>query len=112
LSPGTLVIMRWTTCAITVSCGALSACGGGTPADTAGAAKAAASPTTIATRLDVPWGVTFVSDRDALVAKRDSARILRASRSERRKREVMRIPWLARSAGEGELLGLTVLWVS
>jgi len=106
---GTLVTMRWTTCAIVLGCGALGACGGGgTPADTAGAAKAAATPATIATGLDVPWGVAFLPGRDALVAERDSGRILRVSRSGRRKREVMRIPGVARSAGEGGLLGLAI----
>lgn len=110
---GTLVVMRSTTCAIVLDCGALGACGGGgTPADTAGAVNAAATPATITTGLDVPWGVAFLPDRDALVAERRSGRILRVSHSGRRKREVMRIPGVARSAGERGLPGLTVLWVS
>jgi glucose/arabinose dehydrogenase len=100
--------MRWSTCAIIVVCAALSACGDRGPADTAGVAKAAASRTTIATDLAVPWGVAFLPDRDALVAERQSGRILRVSRSGRRKRVVMRIPGVAKAAGEGGLLGLAV----
>lgn len=105
--------MRWTTCATVLGCGALGACrGGGTPADTARAVNAAATPATIATGLDVPWGVAFLPDRDTLVAERDSGRILLVSHSGRRKREVMRIPGVTSSAGEGGPPGLKVLWVS
>lgn len=100
--------MRWSTCAIIVACAALSACGDRAPADTAGASKAAESLTTIATRLVVPWGMAFLPDRAALVAERHSGRILRISRFGRRKRAVMRIPGVARAAGEGGLLGLAV----
>jgi glucose/arabinose dehydrogenase len=100
--------MRWNTCAIVVGCAALSACGAGAPADTAGATKPAASLTTIATGLDVPWGVAFLPNRDALVAERYSGRIRRISRSGRRTLAVMRIPGVAKAAGEGGLLGLAV----
>jgi glucose/arabinose dehydrogenase len=99
--------MRWNTCAIIAGCAAVSACGDGSPADTAGATKPAAL-TTVATGLDVPWGVAFLPNRDALVAERHSGRIVRVSRSGRRKQAVMRIRGVAKAAGEGGLLGLAV----
>ena len=59
----------------------------------------------MATGLEVPWGIAFLPNGDALVAERDSGRILRIrGRSTRR---VMTVPGVA-AGGEGGLLGLAV----
>jgi glucose/arabinose dehydrogenase len=93
---------------------ALVACGAG---DRAGATTerraAAARVTTVATGLDVPWGIAFLPDGDALVGERDTGRILRIpGRAGRpragRPREVMRIPAAGGNGAEGGLLGLAV----
>jgi glucose/arabinose dehydrogenase len=94
--------------------GVLAACGGGgeggdTGGGGGGAGGSAGSMTTIATGLEVPWGVAFLPDRDALVAERPSGRILRIPLAGGSKREVMRIPGVAGGeGGEGGLLGLAV----
>jgi glucose/arabinose dehydrogenase len=87
---------------LTMTC-LLAACGGGGGSGSAGPTK------TIATDLDVPWGVAFLPDRDALVAERGTGRILRIPLAGGSKREVMRIPGVAgNEGGEGGLLGLAV----
>jgi glucose/arabinose dehydrogenase len=85
------------------------------PAPASGAVKArrkaAAAPriSTVATGLDVPWGLAFLPSGDALVSERDSGRILRIPSGGGKPRAVMRIPGVASSAGgEGGLLGLAV----
>jgi glucose/arabinose dehydrogenase len=73
--------------------------------------KAAATPriSTVATGLDVPWGLAFLPGGDALVSERDSGRILRIPSGGGKPRAVMRIPGVASSAGgEGGLLGVAV----
>jgi glucose/arabinose dehydrogenase len=81
----------------------LAACGGGDAAS-----SAAAGGRTIATGLDVPWGIAFLPGGDALVSERQTGRILRVSPDGRRKRVVMRIPGVDTNSGEGGLLGLAV----
>ncbi len=61
---------------------------------------------TIATGLSVPWGIAFLPDGDALVAERDTGRILRIGGG--RRRVAMRVPGVNTGAGEGGLLGLAV----
>ena len=65
------------------------------------------SARTIATELSVPWGVAFLPGGDALVSERTTGRILRVSRSGR-KRTVMQIPGVDTDAGEGGLLGIAL----
>lgn len=60
----------------------------------------------IATELAVPWGIAFLPGGDALVAERDSGRILRISPAGR-VRVVGTVPGVAHG-GEGGLLGLAV----
>jgi glucose/arabinose dehydrogenase len=90
---------------------ALAACGasdGERPTGEDGSAAQAAR-TTIATGLDTPWGIAFLPGGDALVAERDSGRILRLAPDGRRERTVMTIPGVAGGGGqEGGLLGLAV----
>jgi glucose/arabinose dehydrogenase len=82
----------------------LIACG-----DNAGeATDAATGQRTIATGLNVPWGIAFLPGGDALVSERQTGRILRVSADGRRKRVAMRVPGVDTNSGEGGLLGLAV----
>ncbi len=98
---------------------ALLACGGGggdgDDAGDGGARGAAtgaageARVSTVATGLEVPWGIAFLPGGDALVGERDSGRILRVPARGGRPRTVMRVPGVVGGAGgEGGLLGLAV----
>ncbi|MEV6595868.1 PQQ-dependent sugar dehydrogenase [Actinoplanes sp. NPDC051346] len=62
---------------------------------------------TVADDLDTPWGLAFLPDGGALVAERDTARILRIPAGGGPPREVYRVPGVS-AAGEGGLLGLAV----
>jgi glucose/arabinose dehydrogenase len=125
-----MAMRRWTGIAIAAAV-VLAACGGedagsmgnGPPAPTGstgsrtattappaggGAAQSVGSKT-IATGLDVPWGIAFLPNRDALVSERNSGRILRIPLNGGAKRVVMRIPGVDTSGtSEGGLLGLAV----
>jgi len=87
--------------------------GGGTPAepdDTATAGSSGPAPEvigTIATGLEVPWGVAFLPDGDAVVTERDSARVLTISADDHEVTEVGTIGDAA-PQGEGGLLGVAV----
>jgi glucose/arabinose dehydrogenase len=84
-------------------------------ASAAPAASAAASRSatrvparrTVATGLSVPWGIAFLPDGDALVAERETARILRIPSGGGKPKTVMRVPGVV-AADEGGLLGLAV----
>jgi glucose/arabinose dehydrogenase len=125
-----MAMPRWTGIAIAAAV-VLAACGGedagsmgnGPPAPTrstgsrtattapsaGGGAAQSVSTKTIATGLDVPWGIAFLPDRDALVSERNSGRILRIPLNGGAKRVVMRIPGVDTSGtSEGGLLGLAV----
>ena len=84
----------------------LAACGGSGAGE--GEVEATAARTTIATGLQVPWGIAFLPGGDALVAERTTGRIIRIKRGTHRKRVVMRVPGVDTDAGEGGLLGLAV----
>lgn len=62
---------------------------------------------TIARDLEVPWGVAFLPDGDALVTERDTARLLLLTGPDH---EVVEVATLAEAApeGEGGLLGVAV----
>jgi glucose/arabinose dehydrogenase len=64
------------------------------------------APETIATGIDVPWGLAFRPDGSALVAERNTGRILEIAPGGE-PREVYRVPGVE-SGGEGGLLGLAV----
>ncbi|MFG1610634.1 PQQ-dependent sugar dehydrogenase [Actinoplanes sp. NPDC049265] len=64
------------------------------------------NPQVVATGLTVPWGLDFLPDGSALVAERDSARILRL-RPGSAPVAVATVPGV-RPSGEGGLLGLAV----
>ncbi|MCW2953264.1 MAG: putative oxidoreductase, partial [Conexibacter sp.] len=81
---------------------------GGSAASSSTGATAASSVRTIATGLQVPWGIAFLPNGDALVSERTTGRILRIPKAGGRPRVVMRVPGVDVSAGEGGLLGLAV----
>jgi glucose/arabinose dehydrogenase len=62
----------------------------------------------LARDLQVPWGVAFLPDGDALVSERTTARILRIPAAGGQAREAMRLGGVDTGAGEGGLLGLAV----
>jgi glucose/arabinose dehydrogenase len=66
-----------------------------------------AAPETVATRILTPWGLAFLPDGSALVAERDTGKILQVRPGGGEPREVYRVPGVA-AAGEGGLLGLAV----
>jgi glucose/arabinose dehydrogenase len=85
---------------------ALAGCGGG---GDGGSGPAPDSVRTIASGLDVPWGIAFLPGGDALVSERDSGRIVRIPRDGGQAMEVMRVPGVVGElGGEGGLLGLAV----
>jgi glucose/arabinose dehydrogenase len=61
----------------------------------------------IARGLRVPWGIAFLPDGNALVAERESARILRVGPDGTKVEQVATVPGV-KPAGEGGLLGLAV----
>ena len=65
------------------------------------------SPQTVATGLEVPWGLAFLPDGSALVAERNRARILRIPTGGGDPQEVYRVAGVD-ATGEGGLLGLAV----
>ena len=69
---------------------------------------AVGTPRLIASGLNVPWGVAFLPDGDALVAERATGRIKRTPRGGGTPRTAMRIGGVATSFGEGGLLGIAV----
>jgi glucose/arabinose dehydrogenase len=72
------------------------------------APAAVGQPSVVATGLNVPWGVAFLPDGDALVSERATGRIKRISRSGGTPRTVHRLRGVATNYGEGGLLGIAV----
>jgi glucose/arabinose dehydrogenase len=120
--------MRWSTGIAIAGVAVLAACGGQNagsmartgpaartattaPPATGGAARRGRAGTdkTIATGLDVPWGIAFLPDRSALVSERNTGRILRIPLGGGAKRVVMGVPGVdTTGTAEGGLLGLAV----
>lgn len=78
------------------------------PAADTGAPAARGDVRTLATGLQVPWGVAFLPNGDGLVSERTTARILRIPKDGGRPTVVMRVPGVDTGAGEGGLLGIAV----
>ena len=80
----------------------------GRPSSAASATGGAAGQVSVlATGLEVPWGIAFLPDGDALVTERDSARILRVPAGGGTPSEVQRLSEVD-GDGEGGLLGIAV----
>jgi glucose/arabinose dehydrogenase len=75
---------------------------------TGSAHAALGSPSVVATGLNVPWGVAFLPDGDALVSERATGRIKRIPAGGGSARTVHRIRGVARNFGEGGMLGIAV----
>lgn len=114
--------LRWGIAAATVSVALLTACSekersGGVSTIPRSSSSVAPSPTgdtpdlgapeTMASGIETPWGLGFLPDGSALVAERDSARVLQISAGGGAPREAYRVPGVS-AAGEGGLLGLAV----
>src|SRR4051812_20603373 len=91
---------------LTATAAALAACGSGS--SSADDVVAAGARTTIATGLQVPWGIAFLPGGDALVAERTTGRVIRIKRGTHKKSVAMTVPGVDTGAGEGGLLGLAV----
>jgi glucose/arabinose dehydrogenase len=61
----------------------------------------------LAQGIDVPWGLAFLPDGDALIAERDTGRVLRLTPGGGAPRPVYEVPGVV-AGGEGGLLGLAV----
>ncbi|GLY30099.1 PQQ-dependent sugar dehydrogenase [Kineosporia sp. NBRC 101731] len=84
---------------------------GGEPSDTGATTSTIKVPKatlgkTLATKLDVPWGVTFLADGSALVSERPSGDIVRIT-PKGKKSTVGTVPGVS-DDGEGGLLGLAL----
>ena len=96
-------------CAIVAGLAVLAAPAAATAADAPTASTAAlGAPRVIASGLDVPWGIAFLPDGDALVSERATGRIKRIPENGGTPRTVRTIPGVARNFGEGGLLGIAV----
>jgi glucose/arabinose dehydrogenase len=86
-----------------------SAAAPSTPAarSTGGGTPDLSAPETVATGIEVPWGLAFLPDGSALVAERDSGDILRVRTGGGKPEQVFTVPGVS-AAGEGGLLGLAV----
>jgi glucose/arabinose dehydrogenase len=80
------------------------------PADSASPGEELVSVTTLATGLDIPWGVTFLPDGGALVTERSTARILKVGPKQQPngELEVTAVDTIQAAGGntEGGLLGI------
>ena len=62
------------------------------------------SPRVVASGLNVPWGIAFLPNGDALVSERATGRIKRIPKNGGTARTVKTIPGVAKNFGEGGLL--------
>jgi glucose/arabinose dehydrogenase len=94
----------WAVPAVTALLAATTACSGDD--GRAATASVLGVPEVLASGLDVPWGLAFLPGGDALIAERDTGRILRLTPGGE-PRPVTEVPGVD-AGGEGGLLGLAV----
>lgn len=87
---------------LVAACGGSGGSSGGSPAGD----SALAAPEVVATGIEAPWGVAFLPSGDALVAERDTGRILRVGGGQP-PQPVMQLTRV-KPSGEAGLLGLAV----
>lgn len=115
---------RWTV-AVLLTVGAVTGCdaganggnpSGGATVPTVATSSAVSTPSgtpdlgagqEVAGGIDVPWGLAFLPGGDALVAERDTGRVLRLTPDGEAPRAVYEVPGVV-AGGEGGLLGLAV----
>jgi glucose/arabinose dehydrogenase len=85
-------------------CGNDDEASGAPPAATATTLPGRGAAEEVARGIDVPWGLTFLPGGDALIAERDSGRILRLKPGAE-PQQVAQVPGVS-AAGEGGLLGI------
>jgi len=119
-APRALLCLPIAAAALLTACGGADEGSSGSQGQAAAAAPTADSgPTattsksklsTVATGLQVPWGIAFLPGKngDALVNERTTGRIIRIARPGGKKSVVLKIPGVDVNAGEGGLLGLAV----
>jgi len=104
--------------AVVLAVGVTAGCDGGgdrtpgviassTAASTRSGTPDLGAPEELAQGLDVPWGLAFLPDGDALVAERDTSRVLRLTPGGGPPRQAYEVPGVV-PGGEGGLLGLAV----
>ncbi|MBL7259648.1 PQQ-dependent sugar dehydrogenase [Paractinoplanes lichenicola] len=94
------------------ACGSTADPGDPTPTTAPPSAPQGSGVDEIATGIDVPWGLAFLPGGGALIAERDSGRILRVAEGGGQPEPVYEVPGVA-AGGEGGLLGLATTgdWV-
>jgi glucose/arabinose dehydrogenase len=94
---------------ILIAAAALAAgCGSNGREESEAAPRPPSSQPEVATGLQVPWGIAFLPDGDALVSERARAQIVRIPAGGGEPEVVMTVPSVDRLAGEGGLLGIAV----
>jgi glucose/arabinose dehydrogenase len=94
---------------VLAACGSTNASNNSSGASTTDKAQSAGLKVrTIATGLQVPWGIAFLPDGNALVAERTTGKIVRIPAKGGTPKTVMTVPGVDTGAGEGGLLGLAV----
>jgi glucose/arabinose dehydrogenase len=88
--------------------GAAGGGGGSDGRDGDGGPSAGTTRGSVATGLEVPWGIAFLPGGDALVSERTTARILRIPAGGGEPEVAMEVPGVDTAAGEGGLLGIAV----
>jgi glucose/arabinose dehydrogenase len=101
--------MRWLALIVVIAAAALVAgCGADLPTASDTTPRPRSSHPEVATGLEVPWGIAFLPDGDALVSERARAQIVRIPAGGGEPEVEMAVPGVDRSAGEGGLLGIAV----
>ena len=102
-----LVLLLVTACSSTEPTAAPPSPAAPRPSTSGSSAPAPSGPQVLATGLEVPWGLAFLPDGDALITERESARVLRLPAAGGEPVEVTELS-ATEPDGEGGLLGIAV----